>query len=862
MANIKAFRAILSGRNDDRYRITIWDLAGSDTPSANTALYGYAASESTSPVNIKVIHESVEITYDADVDSIHTPVVGSNCSMTFLLENDTYYLIDILAARSEGEVAVRIDRHNGTTTNLGAEANWDRFWIGCMTHEGITYDLSNCPIMLEMVFSDGISLLGDVPYANDDSTPYVSGTNFFQNIRYQIGLCLTHMPHKALWDQSINAPFFVEQLDMYHWNHVDTTDNRPHSILEESGCNMMTWYDRREHDNPFNRKHKVIATGSTCYEVLSDIMTAVGATFFHTTTGGFAAVSPFLSEAAGANNYLRAWSSDYRSMTDAAYNSSAAQAMTSTDYPDKVDYTNCTILQGSTVSFQNPIKGIMYTHEKGGSPVALLETLPVTAHGDPFNDDNLYLPDGTLITNSSGPSFPRENSSFKIVGGKPLVIKGRCHLDMGDALSPLQSGDEDFIGAQPVLRFTIKVGNQYLKQTVGVELPENIDDVEKFGRIHIAIGNLFHPGGFDITTWRPLVITDDVEWTTDVSYFEIPYSVIGQMEPDVDVIEHSDGEEVRQYPVGLHCVRHESFSSRQRFQYTDRNTERDLILDITTPELPGDEDDTYEGIEVDLEVNRIYKADMTTSTFAASPYADGGGLGIHNFRVFAGDGDEKDDVLYYATVTDDGNNRVGFEMVDGGETTLASRQSNYWGDIGILKSNDDGHRGDGNSTDGYEPYWFSEANDGNNPTAASDGTTSMSVLVKEHLSLRKSQNKFYNLALLLNDRHMTMVQPHRRITIDTGTFDAVVQVLRSTLNLMSGVLTVDGFEVQRISSGLTVGSSITNNISRDRNGQRIPAGFTKPVGSISGSTSVNNTRLEALPRSQDDIIATNFFLEK
>jgi|DEB0MinimDraft_6_1074348.scaffolds.fasta_scaffold01254_2 hypothetical protein len=861
MAIIKAFRAYLPTRNSDTYRITIYDLAADPVGAVNLPLYGYTATTTSNPQPINVIHESVSIDYDASTDTIHAPVIGSRLEMTCLLQDDfSENLIDIINARKEGEIAVKVERHDGGSTDLTSDARYDDFWIGCLSPEGITYAFSELPREVNLIFTDGLSLLRDVPYEKADGTPYYEDS-VYETMRTQIGNCLSHLPHIDLFTDTINAPFFVEQLDMYHWNHVDDTDQRPHSVLDKSGTNQKIWYDFRMHENPFNRKQRLSSAGSTCYEVLEDIMTAFGVSLFQW-MGAWMAVSPFLEDGGSAPEQdLRAWKADKRSMIDPAYQDSASTSADGylDDFPNRIDYRNAVILQGSNISYFNGVRGVSYTHTKGGAPLAMRELLPVTIHGDLFNlNEDYWIPPQELggsagITSILGTSFPLANPDITVTGGQQLVIKGRVVID-----SQLTASDIDWVGAQPILSFKIVVGGQYLSQDVDLVPVADVDSIENFGRIHIALGNPISPLGLDVQTWRPIEISSDVEWTTTTTdTFDIPFLIPGQMYPEIDTIEHSDGENVRTFPVGLNTIRHETQASRMRFRWSDRNKENDLVLEIITPELPGDETDIYTGLEIDVNVQILTNTNgVTAFTDASVPYQN---ARIHNFRVLVGENKDEEDILYIATSDD----TKGLEVVDGGQTLIASRLSDYWGDLGVISANSPGHISDGSEVGPHYAGWFSQAASGEDPTTASDGKTTMEIVAQEHLALRKEMSRLFNLQLLVHDHHLDLPRPLRRMLIETGSTDAVVHILKTTYNLMAGQFDLLGFQIARVGSGIS-GTTSVDAADIHRKGPKLPPGPmpNSKTNKVSGVTSADVTKLVNLDQDKDDLEAQSFFLER
>lgn len=866
MARVKAFQTFFTTRQSDTYRLLILDEGANQLGSQNASLYGYSATAFTIPKRVDIIHDSVVQTWDGPTDTVHAPIIGSRLEATFLIQPDNYYFTDIIKARKEGEICCVLQRHKGLTTTLQTNSYPSSFYedvfIGCLSPESVEFDFTNPPFELKLIFTDGISLLRDMPYEKANGDPHTDDATY-ETFRTQIGHCLSKLPHLSVFDQSINGRFFTEQLDIFHFNHKDTGGlladaGEPSGVLNKSGCNQNIWYETRLHENPFNRKHRVVTGGSTCYEVIEDIMISLGATFM-AHRGSFWAVSPFLNDDNNVDNHERAFKADYRTMTDPSFKDSAYQngggsSDFGSDLSNRINHSTDDILLGSTRSYLNPVKAVMYTHSKGGAPYIFKHTLPITAEGPVFAQ-NVFVPapigtDPTTpsydsafggvgsIINQQGESFPITNNDYKFVGGQELLIKGRVVID-----SQLTSTDDDFVGAQPVIKLKVKVGDKYLKQTTYVAPGSDFNLVNNFGRIHIAFGNPMNAGGGDFTGWRPIKITSDPEWTDVVGdRFEFPFLIEGQMEPAIDTLEYTNGQDVVSFPVGMNTRRHEDHSERMRFRWEDRKKEHDLKLDIVLPALPGTSSDTYQGIEIDAEVvvwrNVGGAGTMQSVSFGAAfvPYE---ACRFHNFRVLAGQDIEDEDILYVASSDDP----RGLETADGGSSLLASRLDTFFGDIGMLKSSEPGNILDGTEVDGYGQFWYSESASGRTP-ASGDGKASMDVVANEHLAIRQRLREVYNLSLLIQDHHLPFIWPLRRVVIEKGSIDAVVQVMTCTHHVMASQYDLYGFQIARLGSGITGTTSVAANKIFRRGPSPLPG--PRPVSKVASTAGLPTAEISKL----------------
>jgi len=353
---------------------------------------------------------------------------------------------------------------------------------------------------------------------------------------------------------------------------------------------------------------------------------------------------------------------------------------------------------------------------------------------------------------------------------------------------------------QPVIRFKLKVGNKYLKQTVAVHDSADFSNDSGFGDIRIPTGNVV-TGGTDITTWLPLEITTDVEWSDTEAWFEIPFLVPDHMDTEVETLEYDDGSgSITEFPCGLYCVAHETNANQQRFRNQNRfQHTRTLHLDITLPEMDNNIS-VHTGVSLDAEIT-AYKNEGTQMT-----EGEVNGLfscWVQKLELANGDAGTDEDTVYYATHT----TTNGTETVEVGTTLLATRPASRYGPIGALTVGS-GHRSSSVETDGFGKGWFSERGD-TFPTSSS-GSANLHVISKAHFALRYNSLDTYDIELLLRDHHHKLLYPGGRVVIEQGGSDVTIQIQACSHDLMAGRQTVQGYLVQSEYTGVSLVDSLTN----------------------------------------------------
>lgn len=756
-----------NSRSGDKYKITIWDLDHQSNSIDQSNTWGWQSSSDNDAKEIDIVYDSVEIKWDGDNQKVHQPIIGSMLTFSMLATTDDHMgLVKALKHSTEFRVGVKVERLNFTSDT------YEPYWYGVILPEAVVYDYSDLPCKIDIRATDGLSTLRDKPYINTDETLY-SG---HAPAQVQIGNCFKHLPHLGLWGPQDN--FFFECVDLFHESHATLDDDDEitsiSSILDNVGCNVDIWYEERDVDPPFFRDTDIRTTGASSYDVIANWMTTMGLRLCHV-NGAFLAVSPF-SDRVNINSRLYKY--DKRTMVNPSfqYSNPVLQDSNTALLPDTLDLREKSqILTGSTRSFLHPLRAIYYKHNQGGAARLFPEVKWVNVEGDFAQDDiNVNLLGQQFeVSQNFNVSFPLNASQAVVPTAIPLRMVGILQ----HWYRPADTSNEDTaIGAQFEVRMKIKVGSYYLKQTVGIESTDNIDYSTGFGDITKT--------GADIISWKPIVINSDVEWTTNSNdRFSFPAFLKGQTTPDCDLMQYDNGDgTIVEYYPGFGCRRHPSKPDEQKYDSTSRGMWKQAYeteLDFTLPELPNS-NVSEQGVEITVEIIK-YKNDTNTTTTTSEVYPTNpirpNGARIIGFNMYVGDGTDDGDAFYYSEL-DEPNGR---EMVVGGETLVASRVVEDYGEIGAITANTN-----------YTHKWHSENN-----FVYGSGRRNLQVLAEEHIRIRGEARDMYNLRFIIDEENTAFVHPLHTIQFQHENSFLLLRPLSMSYALSEAVLSVEAFQTGR-----------------------------------------------------------------
>jgi hypothetical protein len=837
MATIIRYQAFVPTKSGDAFRIDIIDL---DHTDGGSSTWGWNMNTGDDPRPFSIVDESLVIEYDGDDDTIHQPIIGSTCRFDIFAEStDDTGVISALMAGNEYKVAVEIRRYKAST--LGYT---EVYWRGVALPEAVRYEYSHFPYTISMNFTDGLSTLRDIPYVDTDLSLFGdSNTGTHESARTQIGRCLKHLPHIDLWADS--NFLFGECTDLFHAAHAtfdgagELTSRGP--VMNNTGCNQDVWYEERSVTPPYFRKTETRTTGMQAYEVIENWMVTLGLRF-SASYGIFWAVSPFLKI---TNRGQRTYGSTKRMMVDDTYKDDAPISMGTSYIPDSIDVSDQKILKGGSKTFLPAVYGVYYKHLESGA-ARLFPTVPWVGIEGEFPSTSLdYSQIGQVydVSQQYTVQFPLSNSTAHVPTGQKLRMTGTLQHWFDNEY--LDSTNEELArGCQFSVQMKIKVGPYYLHQTVGFEPAANFTNNPDFGKI-TGLGS-------NITTWLPLIITSDVEWTTDsASRFSFPAFIPDETRPVFDTIQYTDTEgQTRKYHVGWGCKRDYNNTGQMKYTINSRNTWNvvyETDMDFALPELPTT-NGYEESVEISVQIN-MHRYDGSTlfgigAANTAIIYPVGSlrsGARMFNFNLYTGDGVEDDDTFYFAKPT----NPDGHERILGGQSALGSRVLPEYGEIGAITA-------DGS----YSHSWHSEHGFVNE----SEGTRNFPVLAEEHMRFRKNTREVFDIELLIREREVVPMGIFQRYKIlDMGVV-TILDILRMSYNLVEGTIQLLGVKGGRSIDDIT---GIDSTSKKEQGGSVPPGGggivSTEPIWETKGPTVGGGGITET---DKDELELLQLFMEK
>lgn len=256
------FKAEFTSSDSVDYEIEIWD---SSHVGGATTFY--------------VDSKGFDLRYAAEAQERHSPIVTSECSFTFWVQDATHeQFITDLSGAAEGRFTVKITTDNGA--NL--------YWAGIILADIAKYEDAPFPYGFEVRATDGLATLKDVEY-KDGSSSYTGTARLISHVLN----ALNKLPYVSTHWHASNDVFLRSSVDWWETSMLNAINNDPIYI---SGVDHAVFWK-------FDNDAKL--TYQSAYEVLKQILTTFGCRIMQI-GGGFWIEQ--ISYRSSANYYARTYS--------------------------------------------------------------------------------------------------------------------------------------------------------------------------------------------------------------------------------------------------------------------------------------------------------------------------------------------------------------------------------------------------------------------------------------------------------------------------------------------------------------------------------------------------------------------------
>ena len=465
------------------------------------------------------------LTHEGTPDNLHQTIIASSLTMDFLVQNaNDEKLFTALTSTTDHRFGIAVFKIalNPTSTQAVPVGHWVLEWAGVINPEGVSLELGESSKFLRLDAVDGLALLNDIEYLDDDGNLY----DTWQSLKGVIAQCIRHIPTASLWGfqsassaSNVNSstastlttgqnPFFIETI--HQWDsvaHDIGTIEGYASVIGNTGCQTQSFYSITRSEDRFGGMIKE-TQGISCSEVLDHVASLLRARIY-LADGSFQFQNPSAMVAVLSSVNTIRWPTLYR-MDHAATDAIAH----SFEHRININNEGFDIVNGADDSFLHPIKTATSIHENGGSS-SLFGNVGLNAGGQWFS--NIYKNTGTI----DHPFNTRSNPTAIMTEGQALHLSGSVKVTCNNMSIYQVDNFPDHVGAKVVLEFRIKCGNYYLKGDVA--------NSSGTANIHRDLAS-------DIT-YKSIERSGDVEWTTAAnSYFIVVPNNLCQSFPPIATI--------------------------------------------------------------------------------------------------------------------------------------------------------------------------------------------------------------------------------------------------------------------------------------------------------------------------------------
>lgn len=516
------------------------------------------------------------LTHEGSPDNLHQTIIASSLTLDFLVQNaDDEKLFTALNSTTDHRFGVVVYKSTfqPSSTEDVPVGLWVLEWCGVINPEGVSLELGESAKFLRLDAVDGLALLNEIPYLKDDGNLYDS----WENLKGVIAQCIRHIPTASLWGfvngssaSNVNSstasglltnqpPFFIETI--HQWDsvaHDIGTLEGYASVLSNTGCQTQSFYSITRSEDRFGGNIKD-TTSISCSEVLNHVASLLRARIF-LSDGSFHFQNPAALISNLAQHQSIRWPTLYR--MDYPAHDYIATALN-----HRIDINNIGFeaINGADDSFLHPIKTATSIHENGGSS-SLFGNVGNSVGGNWYN--NIYNNTGTIGHGAN----THANTTAIMTEGQTLHMSGKIRVTCNNLSIFAVDNFPDHVGAKVVLEFRIKCGNYYLKGDVANSS---------------GTANIHRDLATDIT-YRSIIRTGDVEWTTAVSsYFIVVPNHLCQSFPPIATI--GGVEYVGGFNVTMNGSSTTEFKYSSGFFGGDGTNDPEKTFDInwTLPPLPA-----------------------------------------------------------------------------------------------------------------------------------------------------------------------------------------------------------------------------------------------------------------------------------
>ena len=461
---------------------------------------GFSWSKS-SPEPFQLGRDGFSWKMDGKSDTFQVGAISTEVTFDLMVTNTKHdQILSVIKGSDDMRFGVAIYTVNGPVAS--GQGYTRPFWFGVISTEAINWGPYTHPDAIRIKAHCGLSLLNDVEFIQANGAPFVDT----QNIGKQLQRIFSKIPTYNLWGWSTNGSYNQASsgtsgssegiVTMYQWiadkdlHLFGSSDTLEKSVIGYTRCDSEAFNEVEREEDIFGGDYVNTETIS-CAEVLKNIL-AVFQTRMFQFGGTFLAHCPWQT---GSTTYVGRY--QYPQLDNTNF---TATEDTVTETP--VHAAGFEMVAGVRDSFLFPVRQSKSTHKKGGARTIISRsgyTVNVTAA------------DGNVYTNIISPSELINAAQATVEPATSISITGNLRIwSLGfGAYGEQYNIDTGLIGCKPVIQMTIKVGQYYLKRDL----------------VMSSTGYNIHRTAAPDLTYKPMVQTGNVEWTTTPSTydFQMPF---------------------------------------------------------------------------------------------------------------------------------------------------------------------------------------------------------------------------------------------------------------------------------------------------------------------------------------------------